>query len=280
MKKCTGCSFAGSVHGGGVCHNWSGVDHRGCVDNRVGNSNRGSGGGERSSTVVGDLSDVAVDRVRVVVHVLDPAVRKGNRVGALSVTGTIAGLSGVEVGVGVVVSDGVVVGVGGDLIGVHLSNSVGNGVGNSVDRGVVSRGGMNNRGSMVDHRGSMVNHRGSMNKRGSVGNRVSNNTVGETVSNNAVGKSMSNDTVGKTMSSNTVGKSVSNDTVGKSVSNNTVSNSVANNTVGKTMSNHTSVTSSMEGVGVLSNSSNISSEGLGLRVVSNLSLEGLGDGHM
>merc|ERR1719398_604540 len=85
----------------------------------------------------------------------------------------------------------------------------------------------------------MVNHRGSMNKRGSVGNRVFNDTVGKTVS-----------------------------------------NSVANNTVGKTMSDHTSVTSSMEGVGVLSNGSNVSSEGLGLRVVSNLSLEGLGDGHM
>merc|ERR1719412_3493492 len=84
--------------------------------------------GVSGSAVIGDLSDVAVDGVRVVVHVLDPAVRKGNRVGALSVTGTIAGLSGV--GVGVVVSDGVVVGVGGDLIGVHLSNSVGNGVGN------------------------------------------------------------------------------------------------------------------------------------------------------
>merc|ERR1719264_1329776 len=92
-----------------------------------------------------------------------------------------------------------------------------------------------------------------MNKRGSVGNRVSNNTVGKTVSD---------------------------DTVGNTVSNNTVRNSVANNTVGKTMSNHTGVTSSMEGVGVLSNSSNVSSEGLGLRVVSNLSLEGLGDGHM
>merc|ERR1719187_1661429 len=110
-----------------------------------------------------------------------------------------------------------------------------------------------------------------MNKRSGVGNRVSNNTVG---------KSMSDDTVGKTVSSNTVGKTVSDNTVGNTVSYNTVSNSVANNTVGKTMSNHTSVTSSMEGVGVLSNGSNVSSEGLGLRVVSNLSLEGLGDGHM
>merc|ERR1719442_395715 len=68
-----------------------------------------------------------------------------------------------------------------------------------------------------------------------------------------------------------VGNRVSNDTVGKTVS---------NDTVGKTVSNDTGVTSSMEGVGVLSNGSNVSSEGLGLRVVSNLSLEGLGDGHM
>merc|ERR1719180_62193 len=120
-----------------------------------------------------------------------------------------------------------------------------------------------------------------MNKRGSVGNRVSNNTVGKTVSDDTVGKTVSDDTVGKTvsgktMSDNTVGKTVS----GKTVSDNTVRNSVANNTVGKTMSNHTSVTSSMEGVGVLSNGSNIGSEGLGLRVVSDLSLERLGDGHM
>merc|ERR1719318_19639 len=123
-----------------------------------------------SGTIIGDLGDVAVDRVGVVVHVLDPAVGKGNRVRTLSVAGTVAALASVEVGVGVVVSDGVVVGVGGDLVGVHLSNSVGNRVGNSVDRGVVSRGGVNNRGSVVSHRGGM-------NKRGGVGNRVSNNTV-------------------------------------------------------------------------------------------------------
>ena len=281
MKKCTGCLFSGSVHGGGVCDNWGGVDHRsgvdngGCVDNRVGNSNGGSGGGERSGAVVGDLSDVAVDRVRVVVHVLDSAIRKGNRVGALSVAGTIAALSGVEVGVGVVVSDGVVVSVGGDLVRVHLGNSVGDRVGNSVNRGVVSRGSVDNRGSVVDNRGSvhnrssMVDNRGSVNHRGGMGDNGG-----------SMGNRVSNDTVGKAMSNNTVGDTMSDDAMGNTVSDNTVSNSVANNTVGKTMSDHTSVTSSMEGVGVLSNSSNVSSEGLGLRVVSDLSLEGLGDGHM
>merc|ERR1712200_24808 len=159
MNKCTGCLFAGSVHRGGVCHNWgsvdnrSGVDNGGCVDNRVGNSNGGSGGGERSSAVVGDLSDVAVDGVRMVVYVLDSAIRKGNRVGALSVAGTIAALSGVEVGVGVVVSDGVVVSVGGDLVRVHLGHSVGDRVGNSVRD---DRGSVYNRGNSVSN--TMPNH--------------------------------------------------------------------------------------------------------------------------
>ena len=156
-----------------MCDNWggvdhrSGVDHRGCVDNRVGNSNGGSGGGERSSAVVGDFSDVAVDRVGVVVHVLDSAIRKGNRVGALSVTGTIAALSGVEVGVGVVVSDGVVVSVGGDLVRVHLGNSVGNRVGNSV---------RDHRGSM-DNRGSVYNRGGMYNRGNSVSNTMPNHSM-------------------------------------------------------------------------------------------------------
>ena len=173
MKKCTGCLFSGSVHGGGVCDNWGGVDHRsgvdhgGCVDNRVGNSNGGSGGGERSSAVVGDLSDIAVDRVRVVVHVLDSAIRKGNRVGALSVAGTIAALSGVEVGVGVVVSDGVVVSVGGDLVRVHLGNSVRDRVGNSVG---------DHRGSM-DNRGSVYNRGGMYNRGNSVSNTMPNHSM-------------------------------------------------------------------------------------------------------
>merc|ERR1712004_316817 len=211
----------------------------------------------------------------MVVHVLDPAVGKGNRVGALSVAGTIAALSGVEVGVGVVVGNGVVVSVGGDLVRVHLGNSVGDRVGNSVNRGVVSRGSVDNRGCVVDNRGSvhnrgsMVDNRGSVNHRGGMGDNGG-----------SMGNRVSNDTVGKAMSNNTVGDTMSDDAMGNTVSDNTVSNSVANNTVGKTMSDHTSVTSSMEGIGVLSNSSNVSSEGLGLRVVSDLSLEGLGDGHM
>merc|ERR1719507_973978 len=119
-----------TVHKGGSV---GGVDERGGVDKRgvVGNGVDGGSVGNNSlrvgsGAIVGDLGDVAVDGVRVVVHVLDPAVGKGNRVRALSVAGTVAALASVEVGVGVVVSDGVVVGVGGDLVGVHLGNGVGN----------------------------------------------------------------------------------------------------------------------------------------------------------
>ena len=123
--------------------------------------------------VVGHLGHISVVVVDVVVHVLDPAVRKGNRVGALSVAGTIAALSGVEVGVGVVVGDGVVVSVGGDLVRVHLGNSVGNRVGNSV---------RDHRGSM-DNRGS-VHNRGGMDDRGSVYNRG--NSVSNTMPNHSM----------------------------------------------------------------------------------------------
>merc|ERR1719431_147330 len=118
--------------------------------------------GVDSLAVVSDLGDVAGVVVHVVVDVLDPAVREGHRVGALSLACAITGLGGVEVGLGVVVSDGVVVGVGGDLVGVHLGGVVGRGgMGNSMDsRGVVGRGSVHNGGSMVS--------RGSVNNGGSV----------------------------------------------------------------------------------------------------------------
>ena len=101
----------------------------------------------------------------------------------------------------VLVSNSVVVGVGGDLgkVGGSVSNSVGNG--GSVDnRSVVDNGGM------VDDRGGM-NHRSSMGH--SVAKTMSNNTVGKSVANNAMGKTVSNDSVGKTVSgNNSVSKTV------------------------------------------------------------------------
>ena len=98
---------------------------------------RGVGGGGRvlGLSVIGDLGDIAVVVVDVVVDVLDPAVGKSNGVRTLTLAGAIVGLSSVEVGVGVVVSYGVLVGVGGDLIGVHLDRGSVVGGGGSVGRG-------------------------------------------------------------------------------------------------------------------------------------------------
>ena len=102
--------------------------------------------------LVGDLSDIAVDVVGGVLHVLDPAVGKSHRVGTGDNTVGIAGLSGVEVSLGVVVSNTVGVGVG--LRGLLDDSDSG---------GMVGRGGMNDGGG-VDNRGSMdgVHNRGSV----------------------------------------------------------------------------------------------------------------------
>ena len=66
--------------------------------------------------IIGHIGHIAVIGGGVVVDVLDPAVRKGNRVGALSVAGAVRALSSLEVGLGVVVGHGVGVGVGGDHV--------------------------------------------------------------------------------------------------------------------------------------------------------------------
>ena len=101
--------------------------------------------------LVGDLSDVAVDVVGSVLHGLDPAVRKGDLVRARDNTVGIAGLSGVEVGLGVVIGNTVGVGVGLWELLHHLDNRgvVGRG---SVDHGSVGRGSMHHmvEGSGVD----------------------------------------------------------------------------------------------------------------------------------
>jgi len=76
--------------------------------------------GVDSGALVGDVSDVAVVSIGGVLHVLDSAVGEGDGVRSLNIAGTIGGLLTVEVGLGVVVSDGICEGVGGNLIGVLL----------------------------------------------------------------------------------------------------------------------------------------------------------------
>ena len=109
----------------------------------------GLGLGVDRGALVGDLGDVAVDVVGGVLHVLDPAVGKGDRVRSRDNTVGIAGLSGVEVGLGVVVGNTVGVGVG-------LRGLLGDWV---VSRGSMDyRGRGGNRSSVVGRSRGMMHH--------------------------------------------------------------------------------------------------------------------------
>jgi len=88
--------------------------------------------GEGSSAIVGDFGDISVNVVGVVVDVLDPSVRKVDGVVSLPGSGAIVSLLGVKTGSRVVVSHGILVGVGGDLVGVDLSNGMGDWVSNGM----------------------------------------------------------------------------------------------------------------------------------------------------
>ena len=85
--------------------------------------------GEGSSAIVGDFGDISVNVIGVVVDVLDPSIRKVDGVVSLPGSGAIVSLLGVETGSRVVVSHGILVGVGGDLVGVDW-DSVGHSVTN------------------------------------------------------------------------------------------------------------------------------------------------------
>jgi len=134
--------------------NRSSVNYRGSVDDRgstVASSNRSRSFGIDSSTVIGDLSYIAIGVIGVVVDMLDPAVRKSYGVGTLGIASSVTGLSSIEVRVRVVVSDGVVVCVGGDLVRVDLSGSMGH------NWSVVGRGSVNYRGGVNYRSNSMGN---------------------------------------------------------------------------------------------------------------------------
>ena len=137
----------GGVIGGPGDHDGGGM---------IGGGGLVSGGGVNSLgvlglTIIGHIGDKAVIAVGAVVDVLDPAVGKGDRVGALSIAGAVRALGGLEVGLGVVIGDGVGEGVGtllGEVIG-DISGLGGGVVGGGVDhRGVVGGGGVNYRGNI------------------------------------------------------------------------------------------------------------------------------------
>ena len=129
---------------GGVVSGGGGVVSRGGMGDNGGSSVVGL-------SLVGHISNIAIIVVGVVLDVLDPAVGKVDRVLAINNTGTIVVLSLVEGSSRVVISNGVGVGVGGDLGEVISSvSSMGHGGvvsgGGMVDRGVIGGGGVDNRG--------------------------------------------------------------------------------------------------------------------------------------
>merc|ERR1719429_403047 len=96
-----------------------------------------------SGSLIGDISDIPIITIAGVLDMLDSAIGKSNGVRSGDVGGTIRLLSSVEVGLGVVISNSVGEGVGGDLIGVLLGLV-------SWSRGVVGWSSLHNNWSSVD----------------------------------------------------------------------------------------------------------------------------------
>jgi len=218
----------------------------------------GLGLGVDGGALVGDLGYITVHMVGSVLHGLDPAVGKGDLVRTGDNTVGIAGLSGVEVGLGVVVSNTVGVGVRlRGLLNVHNRGSVvGRG---SVDnrgnlhnrgRGVVSRGSVHNRGRGMIGRGGMdnrgrgigggsVHNRGGVvdgvgHKRGSMDSMVGNCVMGHrgSMMHSMVSHRSSVDKRGSMVDSVRNDGGMGNSMVGNSVVGDRVGNSVVGNRVG------------------------------------------------
>ena len=119
----------GVGNGNGASHGMGDGMGNSVADHSVSNTDNIRVGG---SAVVGDLGDVAGGVVGVVVHMLDAAVGKVDRVGAVPHTGAVVRLGLLEGGAGVVVVDAVLVGVGGDLGEVVVADSMGDGVSDSM----------------------------------------------------------------------------------------------------------------------------------------------------
>merc|ERR1719312_942449 len=145
----------------GMRQNWGSMGYNRSMSNslRVG-----------SSSFIGNFRNETIIVIGMVVHMLDTAIRKVNRVGSLNNTSAVIGLCLVESCSRVVISNSIVIAVRRHLSKVRSSisssNRVSNGMGSMNNRGMSKdRGSMDNRG-MGDERGSMD----------SMGNRVTNHT--------------------------------------------------------------------------------------------------------
>ena len=113
-------------------------DRSDSMGHRVGDSaDKRSGDSMGSSAVIGDLGHVSVVVVGVVVDELGATVGEGDGVGALSDAGPVVGLGGGEPGAGVVIRHRIVVGEGGDLVGINF-DGMSDGVRHGVDGGTDS----------------------------------------------------------------------------------------------------------------------------------------------
>ena len=125
-------------------NNWT---SDGMGNNRASNGMGNRGGNnvrEDSLAVVGDLGDVAFGIVGSVVDVLDATVRQVDRVVALPGSSAVVSLGSVKAGSRVVVSNCILVLVGGDLVGVDLSNGMGDWVSNGMTNNAMANAVTNN----------------------------------------------------------------------------------------------------------------------------------------
>merc|ERR1712106_867482 len=65
-----------------------------------------------SNTIIGNISNISIIIIGMVVHILNTAIRKVDGIGAFYNTGTIIGLSLVESSTRVIISNSIGVGVG------------------------------------------------------------------------------------------------------------------------------------------------------------------------
>merc|ERR1719245_1543248 len=137
-------------------NNWSSVDNRSSMNNwgSIGWSSLNDRGfGVDSSSFIGNISNITIISISMVVHMLGTAIRKSNGVGSRDSSCTISSLFSIESSLRVVISNSVSVGVRRRLIRVSwLSSMVSRGNldnWSSMDNwGVISRGSVDNGGSM------------------------------------------------------------------------------------------------------------------------------------
>merc|ERR1719513_164621 len=129
----------GSMVSRGSMNNWGSMDNRGSIG-RTGLNNWSIR--VHSSSFIGNISNISIITISMVVHMLGTTIRKSNGVRSRDSSCTISSLFSIESRIGVVISNSVSIGVGGRLIRVSWLSSV------------ISRGNLDNWGSMVG-RGSM-----------------------------------------------------------------------------------------------------------------------------